>query len=71
MKASHTEDMIVNNTLRALTGMKNQLYSSDTGVRRIVRFYKWFTFGNAPLIVLNVMERKVTHYFKHIFLIVD
>lgn len=67
MKASHTEDVIVNNTLRALTGIKNQLYSSDTGVRRIVRFYKWFTLGNAPLIVLNVMERKVIYYFKHIF----
>jgi len=55
----HTQDTIIKNTLMELTRIKLDFIPPFDSARRVIFWFRIFTLGRYPIIVINATERKV------------
>ncbi|KAI9341955.1 hypothetical protein BDR26DRAFT_836684 [Obelidium mucronatum] len=54
----HSQDKIIESALRGLTGLRSSFWDLMSNSKRVVFWYKVFTFGRTPIVVVSVTERK-------------
>ncbi|KAI3654927.1 hypothetical protein MP228_000307 [Amoeboaphelidium protococcarum] len=55
---NHTQDNIVNNTLKELTRIQLGFFRPMGSARRVIFWHRLFTFGSPPIVVINATERE-------------
>ena len=55
----HSEDTIIKNTLQQLTKLPFDFIPPFESAKRVIFWYRLFTFGRSPIVVINATERKV------------
>jgi hypothetical protein len=55
----HSEDTIIKNTLQRLTRLQFDFIPPFDSAKRVIFWYRLFTLGRSPMVVINAAERKV------------
>ena len=55
----HSEDTIITNALQRLTRIQFDFIPPFDSAKRVIFYYRLFTLGRSPIIVINATERKV------------
>jgi hypothetical protein len=55
----HSEDTIIKNALQRLTRIQFDFIPPFDSAKRVILYYRLFTLGRSPIIVINATERKV------------
>ena len=56
---NHSEDTVIKNALQRLTRIPFDFVPCYESARRVIFWYRFFTIGRSPIIVINAAERKV------------
>lgn len=55
----HSEDTVIKNSLQRLTRIPFDFAPPYSSAKRVIFWYRFFTLGRSPIIVINATERKV------------
>jgi hypothetical protein len=57
----HSEDTIIKNALQRLTRIQFDFIPPFDSAKRVIFWYRLFTLGRSPIVVINVTEREIGH----------